>query len=316
MSRLADYAKRVWSAQVRLATLVKLTMGVGVVTLAWLYATNLKIESQHLAPGQEPGGTLIICGGGEVPRDIENRFVRLAGGRAAKLVIIPTAHYEADKIDPRDPHIVEVTHDWHALGVESVTFLHTRDRSVADDEEFVEPLTEATGVWIEGGDQEWLTAPYADTLVEAELKELLARGGVVGGNSAGAACMTRVMIAAGRRPREGEGFDLLPGAVIDQHFLTRNRLKRLIGFLSDHQELIGFGIDERTALVVRVSDMRLSVIGESYVLACVPEGPDRAARFEVLQRGDTTDMVLLRESDSPIASVVDVEEILTSEGLN
>jgi cyanophycinase len=305
-----------WHVQVRLATLVKGTLAVLAVSVLWLYATNLKIEPQHVGVGSEPGGTLIICGGGEVPDDIERRFVRLAGGPKARLVIIPTAHYRADTVDPKDPHIVEVTRDWRNRGVASVTFLHTRSREIADDPEFLKPLAECTGVWLEGGDQEWLTAPYSETLFEDALKDLLARGGVVGGNSAGAACMTRVMIAAGRDPREGVGFDLLPGAVIDQHFLKRNRLKRLLGFLNDHPNLVGFGIDERTALIVRVRDQRLTVVGESYVVAYVPESPDQAPRFEVLQRGDTTDLVSLRESESPIASIAELDEIFSGTTLN
>jgi cyanophycinase len=316
MRALGSWLTTVWDVQIRFATLVKLSFAVGIVSFAWWYAENLTFESQHLVDGQEPGGTLIICGGGEVPEEIARRFVRLAGGHEAHLVIIPTAHYEAGALDLRDRHILEVTQDWKNLGVQSVTFLHTRDRQKANDEDFVEPLRHATGVWLEGGDQEWLTAPYTNTLFEDELRELLARGGVVGGNSAGAACMTRVMIAAGRDPREGEGFDLLPGAVIDQHFLKRNRLKRLLGFLNAHDDLIGFGIDERTALVVRVRDMRLSVIGESYVVAYVPESQDQTPRFEVLQRGDTTDMTALRESETPVASVAELDEYLSAPAVN
>jgi cyanophycinase len=316
MPRLRDQIERFLRAQVRVSTLLFIASLTGLVALA-IWIAPERLDSPNLAPGQEPGGTLIICGGGEVPRDIEQRFVRLAGGREARLVIIPTAHYEADEIDPKDQHIVEVTQDWKKLGVADVVFLHTRDREVADDPDFLEPLLEATGVWIEGGDQEWLTAPYANTRFETALHELLERGGVIGGNSAGAACMTRVMIAAGRQnPREGEGFDLLPGAVVDQHFLKRNRPKRLTSFLSAHSELIGFGIDERTALVVRVRDQRLTVIGESYVMAYVPEQGDRAARLEVLQPGDVTDMTALRESENPIASFVEVDETLTPETVN
>lgn len=292
-----------------------------VTVLAWLvvavglYSGWSTLESlwddrrSHIAAGQEPGGALIICGGGEVPDEIERRFVRLAGGPSARLVIIPTAHYEADEIDPLDTHIVEVLRDWRARGVASVEFLHTRDRAVADSEEFVEPLLNASGIWIEGGDQEWLTAPYVNTLFEDELHRLLERGGVIGGNSAGAACMTRVMIAAGHvHPRDGEGFDLFPGAVIDQHFLKRNRLNRLRGFLGRHPGLVGIGIDERTALEVRIRDMQLTVIGDSYVVAYIPESPEQPARFEVLQSGDVTDLAKLREGDAPVATVADTEE--------
>ena len=101
---------------------------------------------------------------------------------------------------------------------------------------------------------------------------LLARGGVIGGTSAGAAIMSRMMIVSGRTEAKlGQGFDFLPGAVIDQHFLKRNRIKRLLGVVRSHPDLIGLGIDESTALVVDVRGKRLHVIGNSYVIACVPE---------------------------------------------
>ena len=104
----------------------------------------------------------------------------------------------------------------------------------ANDAEFVRPLAEATGVWFGGGDQVVLTEAYLGTEVERQLEgAVLARGGVIGGTSAGAAVMTRVMIAGGRTKADvGEGFDFLPGAVVDQHFLKRNRIERLLGVLS------------------------------------------------------------------------------------
>ncbi|MBS0209610.1 MAG: cyanophycinase [Planctomycetes bacterium] len=316
MQRLRYQIDQLLKAQVRVSTLLYTGAIVGLVALAMWLAPE-RGDAPQLAPGQEAGGTLVICGGGDVPREVEQRFVRLAGGREARLVIIPTAHYEADDIDPLDPHIVSGIQDWKKLGVAEVMFLHTRSREVADDDDFLEPLRNATGVWIEGGDQEWLTQPYANTKFEEELHELLDRGGAIGGNSAGAACMTRVMIASGRHnPREGEGFDLLPGAVVDQHFLKRNRPDRLKKFMAAHGDLIGFGIDERTALVVRVRDQRLTVVGDSYVMAYVPDRAGQLSRLEVLQPGDVTDMTALREQENPVASFVEVDENFKPESVN
>ena len=68
--------------------------------------------------------------------------------------------------------------------MKSVVFLHTRLHGQANDPEFVKPLKEASAVWIAGGDQSLLTAAYKGTAVEKELKNLLQRGGVVGGTSA------------------------------------------------------------------------------------------------------------------------------------
>jgi len=235
-------------------------------------------------------GSLVICGGGGLPEELKERFVQLAGGRKARIVVIPTAHPSADAPDADKDLDV-----WKALGVASVRLLHTRSREKANDPAFVEPLSHATGVWLGGGDQTRLTEPYLGTEVEKHLKGLLDRGGVIGGISAGAAAMTHIMIASGRtKATEGEGFDFLPGAVIDQHFMMRNRLKRLLDLLARHPGLVGFGIDERTALVVR--GKRLSVIGDSYVMACVPGSEGRPPRMEVLKRGDYADLRELQAS--------------------
>ncbi|MHC5540898.1 hypothetical protein ACYOEI_21965, partial [Singulisphaera rosea] len=92
----------------------------------------------------------------------------------------------------------------------------------------------------------------------------------------------------------GKGFDLISGAVIDQHFLKRNRMERLVGVLSSHPNLVGLGIDEETALVVDVREHHLSVIGQSYVVACVPDSQNRSVRLKFLKSGDQTDLADLK----------------------
>ena len=135
--------------------------------------------------------------------------------------MIPTAHDIAD-----GPSVNTVLDPWKDKGAASVQLFHTRSREQANDAEFVRPLTEATGVWFGGGRQSYLTEAYLGTEVERQLKALLDRGGVIGGTSAGAAVMTRVMITGGRTTADvGQGFDFFPGAVVDQHFLKRNRLE-------------------------------------------------------------------------------------------
>jgi cyanophycinase len=162
---------------------------------------------------------------------------------------------------------------WERRGFASVTVLHATSRSLADDEAFVAPLERATGVWIEGGEQARLERAYRATRVEAALHAVLARGGVIGGTSAGAAIMSRVMIRGGKtRPRMGTGFGLLPGAIVDQHFVARGRRGRLERALARHRDLVGYGVDEGTAMVV-VGGV-FTVVGDSTVTACV--APRRA----------------------------------------
>ena len=254
-------------------------------------------------------GALVIVGGGGMPPEIRRTFVDLAGGAKARIVVIPTASAAAET----DPE-ASWTEGWTSLDPtpESVNVLHTRDRQRANDPAFLEPLTQATAVWFSGGDQNRIAAAYLDTAVEREIQAVLKRGGVVGGTSAGAAIQTRVMIGGGNPiPEIARGFDLLPDAITDQHFLKRDRLPRLERAIADHPGRFGVGIDEATALVVR--GRRLDVVGRSSVTIVLGAGAenvanaredniardspvDRAARVVTLQPGEVADLTALRRA--------------------
>jgi len=257
------------------------------------------------------GGALLIHGGGRLPDAVRRRFCELAGGLRARIVVIPARYVSTD-----DEAYDRYLGPWKRFGVASVEVLSAPERSAAERPGFSRPLSLATGVWLGGGDQLTLAETYSGTPVERQLKALVERGGVVGGSSAGAAAMTKVMISRGRRAaEEAGGFDLLPDAVIDQHFLKRNRFQRLSGILASHPKLLGFGIDERTALVVHLPAWKISVIGESYVVACVPGHDGEPARTEILKPGDRTSLEALRGWETPVtSSTPSFDELLTSAG--
>ncbi|HEY2158076.1 MAG TPA: cyanophycinase [Isosphaeraceae bacterium] len=235
------------------------------------------------ARADEPAraGALVIVGGGGMPDSVRDKFMALAGGKAARLVVIPTAGEAADRKAEEEGYL----QPWRKYQPASLVLLHTRSREKADDPGFARPIAEATAVWFSGGDQVKLAAPYRGTAVEREMKALLKRGGVIGGTSAGAAVMSDVMIEGGYPKADvGRGFGFVTNAVVDQHFLRRSRVNRLLGVLAERPNLIGLGIDEGTALVVEGD--RWSVLGRSYVLAC-EVGPDgKPARFESFGDGD------------------------------
>lgn len=275
---------------------------------AWLWQLRAQAQSEEkpiVRP--EPGGTLLICGGGKLPVELRRRFYDRAGGEQARIVVIPGLYVGDD--EELSQAFLE---PWKRLGAQSVQIVSARSPRLADTVVFVRAVANATGVWLGGGDQEWLSATYSGTQIEQEIKRVLDRGGVVGGSSAGAAVMSPLMIAGGRgNAVEASGMGLLPDTVIDQHLLKRNRLNRLLGVVSAHPELIGFGVDERTALEVRLRNNHLSVIGDSYVVACVPGAQDHAARIEILKRGDETSLVALRESNWAVPHQ-DFDELLSA----
>jgi cyanophycinase len=202
-----------------------------------------------LATDTQAAGALVIVGGGSISNEIKAKFVELAGGQKAKIVVIPTASIDADKSEKRDGYL----NQWRPFTPASLELLHTRDRKQADDPGFAKAIREATAVWFSGGDQNRIIAAYGGTLVEKELHKVLERGGVIGGTSAGAAIMSDVMIQGGRDAsvKTGPGFGFLNGVVVDQHFTERKRIGRLRHVLATHPQYAGLGIDEGTAVVVR-----------------------------------------------------------------
>lgn len=235
-------------------------------------------------------GSLVICGGGDVPDSVMLRFIELAGGPAARIVFIPTAAEGADSDEADEDLLFFRQQDLASLSV-----LHTRNRQVANHPDFVQPLHSATGVWLAGGCQRLLADVYQDTKVDQALQKLFQRGGTIGGISAGAAVMSPVMIRGGHRePETGPGFGLLPGTVIDQHFLKRGRQDRLLRVLASNPGLVGIGIDEGAALIVQGS--HLSVMGDSYVVTCLAASANWPEEVQRLSPGDEADLSRLVRS--------------------
>jgi cyanophycinase len=239
-------------------------------------------------------GSLVICGGGVLPESIYQHFIELAGGPEARLVIIPTASLYAGTPD-MEPKIDLWRARKVAGQVASVEVLHTRSREEANSEEFSQRLEGATGVWFSGGNQNWITSVYAQTRTEQKLRDLLDRGGAIGGTSAGAAIMSEVMITGGKiHPLLGEGLGFLNGVVVDQHFLKRHREVRLKTALTLRPGHVGVGVDEGTALVVR--GRRFEVVGDSEVVLYLPESKQKPLKETRISQGQSADYVTLCRS--------------------
>jgi cyanophycinase len=198
-------------------------------------------------------GTLVVVGGGGDIEPILHRFVELAGGKQAPIVVIPTAG-GAPSYDAFHP-----TARWFRdeAGVQTVTVLHTRDRVEADSEAFVESIRNARAVWFPGGRQWRLADSYLGTRTQAELEALLARGGVIGGSSAGATIQGSYLARGDTQTNtvmmgdHEEGFGFMRNVAIDQHVMKRNRQFDLVEIISAKPELLGIGIDENAAIIVR-----------------------------------------------------------------
>jgi len=217
--------------------------------------------SQEVPEYGPPNGTLVIVGGNLKTQAIYDRFIQLAGGPDANFVIVPTAggnknndgtirvYKEEDVIAP-----------WKKRGLKNVTMLHTHDPKVADTEEFVQNLRKANAVWFDGGRQWNCVDSYANTLTYKEFHKVLERGGVIAGSSAGATIQGAYLVRGAisgpdvvmaPEPEHQAGFAFLRRSAIDQHINARNRWDDIIPVIKKFPDLLGIGLSEDTAIVVK-----------------------------------------------------------------
>ena len=278
------------TASVLLRTMVMIFSGAGIAVGA---------ESSVPKANGWPG-TLIIVGGGSVPDDVLSALKESLHGEGSLVVIAEAAS------DPKEA--AESSAKWLAeSGISNVVVV---DPSLAESERgllTVAAIDSASAVWICGGQQSRLATTFAESGVEGALQRLLQRGGTVGGTSAGAAIMTMVMIASGKeQPEMSEGWDLLQGAIVDQHFTNRNRLARLQIAVGMHAECLGIGIDEGTAVFIHGRQLR--VTGRDSASVVLAKTDYRDAEVLRLVAGEVSDLTQLRRAARQRASRVDPGE--------
>ncbi len=238
-----------------LVPILALAIGLSVqIPAAQIYAQ----EAPEYGP---PNGTLLIAGGGVRDAAIYERFIELGGGAEdGRFIIVPTAggNYDSDgnvRVYEED----QVVRSWRARGVQNVSMLQTHDPTVADTEEFVAELRQATAVWFNGGRQWNIVDSYAGTRTYDEFHRVLERGGVVGGSSAGATILGEYLVRGDTRnsgivmtdeENHQLGFEFLRKVAIDQHINTRNRWDHIIPVIQQKPHLLGIGLSEDTAIIV------------------------------------------------------------------
>jgi cyanophycinase len=227
---------------------------------------SLAVSLALVAPAF-PGERLVAVGGGDRPPQAMARFVAWAGGEQARILVVLWATSEPaeslkalwEDLAPHRPGQVEAAPLAPLAGDGRARVL--------------EQLARATGVFFSGGDQGRIMDVLADAELLRAFRERYAQGVVFGGTSAGTAVMSDPMITGdgdftvidGEKVGVRAGLGLLPGAILDQHFVKRQRENRLLGLILKHPDLLGLGVDEATALLV--TDNRLAeVVGSSQVI--------------------------------------------------
>jgi cyanophycinase len=234
-------------------------------------------------PDGQTRGWIVPIGGAENKendRHILERFVRVSGGEAANIVVIPTA----SRMHETGPRYEKIFSD---LGAAEVTVMDFDTRRDCQEAGRLSRMEAATGIFFTGGNQLRLTTLLGGTPVAKMIRAQNARGVTVGGTSAGASILSEHMIAFGDEGsavisgsvRLAPGLGLTNRFIIDQHFRQRDRLGRLLTALAYNPFAVGIGLDEDTAAfigpdetievegsggvtIVDASDVSYSSIGE------------------------------------------------------
>jgi cyanophycinase len=277
--------------------------------LFYLFFLTVNIFAQDIGP---QNGSLIIAGGAVSDQAIIERFIDLAGGLDAPIIIIPTAggREEYDQF-------WRGKRQFQQAGATNITILHTKDQKVANTDSFVNALKNTRGVWFSGGRQWRLADAYLNTRVHEELWNLLNRGGVIGGSSAGATIQGSYLARGDTKTNtimmgdHEQGLAFLKDVAIDQHLLKRNRHFDLIEIIEKYPHLLGIGIDENTAIVVQ--NDRFEVIGQSYVAIYDSKSTlDSGGKFYFLAPGDRFNMKT-REAFRPSSTEKPLERVIKKE---
>jgi cyanophycinase len=198
-------------------------------------------------------------------RIILSTFFQLAGGRNARIAIVPTA----SSIETAGERYKAI---FLEMGAASADVLFIGSRDDANSELHVDALGQATGIFLTGGNQMRLSALVGGTRVARLVKQQHEAGAIVAGTSAGASILSSHMVAygaSGETPRLRmaqmiAGFGLVPELIIDQHFRQRDRIGRLLSLVASNPGLLGVGIDEDTATLIDGNGV-LEVIGRHSV---------------------------------------------------
>ena len=261
---------------------------------------DTKSDAAALLDSDGIHGTLLIVGGGSIPDAVMNVYSEEID-EADSVVVIGTASEDSLRV------ATAARERFIAAGVMNVIITHLNSDPRTDLDALASAVSSAKGVWICGGRQSRLAAAYQGNNVEAELQKLLQRGGIIGGTSAGAAILSRVMIASGRtEPQISAGLDLLPNAIIDQHFTERNRLGRSRVAVAASPGCFGMGIDEGTAAIVKGRMIR--VVGKGAVTFLLGPTSFREAEEQRVESGEMADLTQWRRAARTRASAADSGE--------
>jgi cyanophycinase len=236
--------------------------------------------------GEKISGKLFIIGGGIRNVAMLNELVDLAGIRSeGYMFALPMSSSEPDSA------IMWVKDDFNAIGISNITGFNFK-KGTAFPQDKIDSLKNAKLIYISGGDQSRFMEAVLNTPVYDAIHEAYKKGAVISGTSAGAAVMSKKMITGNQKkyPQSStgyltiesenieitEGLSMLTDVIIDQHFIKRQRLNRLISAAIENPDQLCVGIDESTAIIV--DGNIATVTGNSQVIVIKNSGKEKTVQ--------------------------------------
>lgn len=248
-------------------------------------------------------GTVIAIGGDGMPAGIIDEFVKRAGGEEASIVVLPTAM--PDPIRPEH----RMADAFRKAGAGQVTVLPKRTLTAVMSEPYQDAFRNATGIWFDGGRQWRFVDAYSETPIVELMHDVLRRGGVTMGSSAGASIQAEYMVRGNplgnqEMMAEGyeQGFGFLRGVAIDQHFTGRNRFADMSSLMQRFPQLLGIGIDGGTAIIVEGSTANVVGKGSVHFYDAAAHSPDDERDYQSVKAGGSYDLRERRILSNPESS--------------
>jgi len=229
----------------------------------------------------------LIVAGGAMSRDNQLVYGELArlGGPNATAAVLPTASGVPESSGPS-----ALSRMASLFGEDNVELIPVNydTQELADDPEIAERIRRHNVIWFTGGNQARIIDAFrrpgderGDTVGYDALWSVLKNDGVIGGTSAGAAMQSDPAIGGGTSenalatgrgdygPTESEdrgviirqGMGFFTYGIVDQHFLARGRLGRLVAALEETGIMRGYGIDEDSAIAVNRNNGEIRALG-------------------------------------------------------
>ena len=248
-------------------------------------------------------GTVIAIGGDGMPAGIVDEFVKRAGGAKASIVVLPTAMPDPIRAEDR------MADAFRKAGAGQVTVLPKRTLTAVMSEPYQDAFRNATGIWFGGGRQWRFVDAYSETPIVELMHDVLRRGGVTMGSSAGASIQAEYMVRGNplgnqEMMAEGyeQGFGFLRGVAIDQHFTGRNRFADMSSLMQRFPQLLGIGIDGGTAIIVEGSKANIIGKGSVHFYDADAHSPDDERDYQSVKAGGSYDLRERRILSNPESS--------------